>query len=181
MLFTDKIIVIDLEATCWEDKRIPNGAHIDIIEIGICNLVVQTGEIENKQSIYVIPERSEITSFCTTLTGITSGLIQQQGISFREACEKIVAEYEPKGRVWASFGEFDRSQFERQCSDLNVTYPLSKTHLNIKSLLALKMKFKNAKGLTKALKIIKEEFEGSHHCGADDAYNAAKILRHCLK
>ena len=59
----DKIVVIDLEATCWGDGEIPIGSSVDILEIGICNLVVATGEITDKQSIYVIPERSEITSF----------------------------------------------------------------------------------------------------------------------
>jgi inhibitor of KinA sporulation pathway (predicted exonuclease) len=89
-------------------------------------------------------------------------------------------EYDSKGRVWTSFGEFDRSQFELQCGQLNIDFPFGKTHLNIKSLFPLKMKFTKAKGLSKALKILNEDFDGIHHCGADDAYNAAKILRHIL-
>lgn len=34
---TDNIIIIDLEATCWEGKP-PQGQESEIIEIGICVL-----------------------------------------------------------------------------------------------------------------------------------------------
>ncbi len=180
MLLSDKIIVIDLEATCWEHNKVPEGMYMEIIEIGICNLIVETGEITDKQSIYVTPEHSEITPFCTNLTGITSELISEKGISFREACQKVAAEYQPQGRVWGSYGEYDRSQFLKQCTAQNIQYPLGLTHLNIKSLLALKLKLKRAKGMEKALNIIKEPLEGRHHSGADDAYNTAKIMRWIL-
>ena len=39
----DKIIVIDLEATCWEGDP-PPGQESEIIEIGLCILDVATGE-----------------------------------------------------------------------------------------------------------------------------------------
>lgn len=181
MLIPDRIIVVDLEATCWQDEKIPEGSSIDIIEIGICNLNIQNGTITDKQSIYVIPERSAVTDFCTELTGITPEMIREKGISFSAACKKILEEYDPKGRVWASFGQFDQLQLQKQCSELGIAFPFGQTHLNIKSLFALKKKFTRAKGLTKALKIINEPFEGTHHCGADDAYNAAKILRETLR
>ncbi|HEX8561775.1 MAG TPA: 3'-5' exonuclease [Flavobacterium sp.] len=180
MLKSDKVIVVDLEATCWEDQ-VPDGSFMEIIEIGICNFVVDTGEITDKQSIYVIPEKSNITPYCTALTGITKELITEKGISLKKASEKIIEEYSPYGRVWGSYGEFDRSLLQKQCFNQNIEYPFGLTHINIKSLFALKMKLKNGKGMEKALKIIKEPLEGKHHSGADDAYNTAKLLRHILK
>ncbi|WEK69534.1 MAG: hypothetical protein P0Y62_17140 [Candidatus Chryseobacterium colombiense] len=36
-------------------------------------------------------------------------------------------------------------------------------------------------GLKRALKFLNMNFEGNHHSGADDAYNAAKILREILR
>jgi len=89
MKTTKTILIIDLEATCWENDRIPTGQKVDIIEIGICELNVTTKAISKKQSIYVIPERSKINKFCTELTGITPQLIEEKGIHFEEACEKI--------------------------------------------------------------------------------------------
>lgn len=180
MLISDKIIVIDIEATCWEDQKTPIGQEVDIIEIGICNLIIETGEITDRQSYFVKPERSEISTYCHNLTGISLDFINENGINFLDVCDKIVQEYEPFGRVWSSYGEFDRQQLLKQCEAFQVKLPFGLTHLNIKSLFALKKKLKHAKGLTKALKILNEPLEGNHHSGMDDAYNAAKILRWIL-
>lgn len=38
MKTTNEILIVDLEATCWENERIPAGQKVDIIEIGICEL-----------------------------------------------------------------------------------------------------------------------------------------------
>lgn len=180
MFYSDRVIVIDIEATCWENNIPPKGQQMDIIEIGICNLIIESGEIIDKQSIYILPERSEISSFCTNLTGITTNLVNEKGISFSLACKKIIDEYEPFGRVWGSYGEFDRSQLIKQCKDFDINYPLGLTHINIKSLLALKRKFRKGRGMKSALISIGETLEGKHHNGADDAYNTAKILRWIL-
>ncbi len=88
MKTTNQIIIIDLEATCWENDRIPTGQKVDIIEMGICKLDLISNTISQKQSIYVIPERSEINRFCTKLTGITPQLIEEKGIYFEEACKR---------------------------------------------------------------------------------------------
>ncbi len=37
MLKSDRIIIVDLEATCWENKEIQGDSQTDIIEVGICN------------------------------------------------------------------------------------------------------------------------------------------------
>lgn len=50
MKTTNEILVIDLEATCWEYDRIPAGQKTDIIEIGICELNRATRAISRKQS-----------------------------------------------------------------------------------------------------------------------------------
>ncbi|HMO63395.1 MAG TPA: exonuclease domain-containing protein [Ferruginibacter sp.] len=63
----DKIVIVDIEATCWE-KETPAGMESDIIEIGVCLLDVQTGEISANKGIIVKPERSILSDFCTNLT-----------------------------------------------------------------------------------------------------------------
>ena len=47
---TNKIIIIDLEATCWEGIP-PKGEVSEIIEIGICLLDTLTGEISDNRGI----------------------------------------------------------------------------------------------------------------------------------
>jgi len=181
MELSENVIVIDLEATCWENGKMPNNGVMEVIEIGICVVSTLTMEISNKQSIYVFPERSEISEFCTSLTGITSSLLEEKAISFSNACKKIKEEYNSGDCVWGSYGEFDRKLLQKQCEQMGVEYPMGARHINIKDLFALKRKLVRPKGLTKALRIINEPFEGIHHSGADDAYNTAKILVWMLK
>ncbi|WP_449399684.1 exonuclease domain-containing protein [Chryseobacterium wanjuense] len=86
-----------------KNDKIPPGQKTDIIEIGICELNRITKAISRKQSIYVIPERSKINKFCTDLTGITPQLIEEKGMYFEEACEKIRDEYDSTLLTWAGF------------------------------------------------------------------------------
>ncbi|WP_300685686.1 hypothetical protein [Chryseobacterium sp.] len=54
MLLYDKITVIDIEATCWEDDRIPEKQEREIIEIGICELNLSDGSIEDKGTRHLL-------------------------------------------------------------------------------------------------------------------------------
>lgn len=175
----DKIIVIDVEATCWNTAP-PQGMTNDIIEFGICLLDIHSGEISDNRGILVIPERSEISDFCTELTTITPEMIRNEGISFREACSIIKKEYDGQSRAWASFGAYDLKHIQRQCSELGVGYPLGPSHINVKTLFALKNKLGHEKGMDGALQHLRIELEGTHHRGVDDAKNIAKILRTLL-
>jgi hypothetical protein len=66
----DKIIVIDLESTCWEGPP-PEGQVSEIIEIGVVTLDVASLERVEKQSILIKPVKSQISEFCTKLTTLT--------------------------------------------------------------------------------------------------------------
>lgn len=171
----EEILIVDVEATCWDGKT-PEGVESDVIEIGVCKLKIETGEISQKQSIYIKPSRSTISEFCTELTGITPETVENQGVSFEEACGKLNEQYNSKKIIWASYGEYDRNILQKHCRDFNVEYPFSQVHLNVKVLFALKQKWKTAPGLMSAVLTLGYEFEGKHHSGADDAYNIAKVL-----
>jgi inhibitor of KinA sporulation pathway (predicted exonuclease) len=176
----DKIVVVDIEATCWEGKT-PVGMENDIIEVGVCLLDVNTGEITNNQGILVKPERSTISPFCTQLTTITPEMVEQKGVSFQEALRILKNEYESQSRCWASFGAYDMNQFKRQCEALGRGYPFGPSHINVKSTFALKKKLGNEQGMAGALELLKIPLEGTHHRGVDDAKNIAKILWWILK
>lgn len=181
MKTTNEIIIIDLEATCWENDRIPAGQKVDIIEIGICELNRTTQAISRKQSIYIIPERSKISKFCTDLTGITPKLIEEKGIYFEEACGKIRDEYNSTTLTWAGFGNFDKEQIMEQCDYLGIENPFSENYLNIMHQFKAYNGLYKMMGLKRALHAMNMDFEGNHHSGADDAYNAARILREILQ
>lgn len=176
----DKILVIDLEATCWKDKT-PEGMHNDIIEIGICLLDVKSGEISDNRGIIVKPERSIVSDFCTELTTITQNLVDKEGIAFTEACRILKNEYDAHARPWASFGAYDLKQFQRQCTELKIAYPLGPSHINVKTLFALKYQLGHETGMAGALEMLNIPLEGTHHRGVDDAKNIAKILHRILQ
>lgn len=171
----DKIVVVDIEATCWEGKT-PENMESDIIEIGICLLNIETGEISDNQGIMVVPERSTISPFCTELTTITPELIAKEGVSFQEALRILKKDYLSQSRAWASFGAYDLKQFQRQCTALKRGYPFGPSHLNVKTLFALKKKLPFEQGMAGALNMLEIPLEGTHHRGVDDAKNIAKIL-----
>jgi len=175
----DKIVVVDIEATCWNGPN-PEGMHNDIIEIGICLLDVATGEITDSNGIMVRPERSDVSPFCTELTTITRELIAAEGISFKEACRRLRTEYDTQSRAWASFGAYDQKQFLRQCAEMNVGYPFGPSHINVKTLFALRQKLRHETGMAGALELLGIPLEGTHHRGVDDAKNIAKILHRVL-
>lgn len=179
MKATDKLIVIDLEATCW-DGAIPADQASEIIEIGICVLETSTGIISDNKGILIIPKYSEVSSFCTALTTITPELLHQHGISFAAACDMLQQEYSPGEYTWASYGAYDLKMMKAQCEQFKITYPLSENHINVKELFAQERRLKKSVGMNKALSILNIPLEGVHHRGVDDAKNIAKILRWCL-
>lgn len=175
----DKILVVDVEATCWEGK-LPEGMVNDIIEIGICLLDVNTGEISDNRGILVKPERSTVSPFCIELTTITQEMLDREAISFKDACNILKREYLSQSRAWASFGAYDLRQFQKQCTSMEVDYPFGPSYINVKTLFALKRKLVHEQGMAGALAILEIPLEGTHHRGVDDAKNIAKILRWIL-
>ncbi|TPN86941.1 3'-5' exonuclease [Aquimarina algicola] len=180
MKTTDKIIIIDLEATCWNGP-IPKGQQNEIIEIGICVLDAQTGTVSDNRGILINPTRSKVSPFCTELTTITQELLDNEGVSFEEACQILVNEYSGYEYTWASYGQYDLNMMRKQCKERGVQYPLSTDHINVKELFYMTKGLRRKVGMKGALGILGVPLEGTHHRGVDDAKNIAKILYWCLQ
>lgn len=183
-----RIIVLDIEATCWEVPEEQGDFPNEIIEIGICELNVQTSEISKKRSYLVKPQFSYVSEFCTTLTGITQADINQQRY-IPEVLKDIERDYSfTKDTIWASYGEYDRVKLSSDAGLKGGLFGLygieraqncfakSRTHLNVKTLMALKERLSSEMGMDRALKYYGLELEGKHHRGSDDAWNISKIL-----
>jgi inhibitor of KinA sporulation pathway (predicted exonuclease) len=170
---SNKILVIDIEATCWK-RKIPKGQQNEIIEIGICILNSSTYEIVVSDSIIVNPF-SEVSQFCTDLTTLTQADVNK-GISLKDACEILQAQYLSKERSWASYGGYDKKQFEIECQNKGIDYPFSQEHINVKQLFANTFNLRRQIGMASVLKKLDFPLEGTHHRGIDDAWNIAKIL-----
>lgn len=179
MKTTEKIIIIDLEATCWQGQ-IPEGEVNEIIEIGLSVLDTNSGTLSQNQGILIRPKYSSVSPFCTQLTTITQELLDNEGISFEGAITKLIEEYQPDQYTWASYGAYDLNMLQKQCRKFGIPYPMGKDHINVKTLFAETKGLSKPVGMNGALQILEIPLEGTHHRGIDDAKNIAKILYWCL-
>lgn len=175
----DVILVVDVESTCWQGEP-PAGQKSEIIEVGLCPVDVASLTRVEKRSILIKPVQSEISEFCTDLTTLTPELFDKAG-SLTDAARVLKNEYDSKNRLWASWGDYDRRQFERVCKDRKVGYPFGPSHLNVKSLFAVAFGNSRECGLDEACRQLGLSMEGTHHRGHDDAWNIAGILCELLK
>ncbi|WP_345635099.1 3'-5' exonuclease [Rugosimonospora acidiphila] len=164
---------VDLEATCWRGEP-PAGQVSEIIEIGLCVVDVQARERVERARIIVRPTRSRVSAFCTELTGITQAEVDG-GVDFRQALEILVRRHRSRGRPWASWGDYDRRQFERQCAPSGARYPFGAVHVNAKALFAEAHSVRRM-GMADALRYVGLPLEGRHHNGADDAWNIGALI-----
>lgn len=172
-------LVVDLEATCWDkdedgyftDKQLHES---EIIEIGITSICMEDRLIVGSDSIIVHPTKSEISEYCTNLTTLTPEFVEEEGISFEEAIDILRIKYKVGSNMWASWGDWDKQAFQRQCQDEMVSYPFNNNHLNIKAKFC--WRFGRSCGLAKALAHMDIPFEGTAHRGVDDSLNTAKLL-----
>ncbi|MCB5169067.1 exonuclease domain-containing protein [Streptomyces bambusae] len=166
--------VIDVEATCWEGQE-PPGAVSEIIEIGLT--VVDLGRRERvaRHRILVRPARSSVSAFCTQLTGLTQEEVDT-GVGFAEACRMLAAEHGAGVRPWASWGDYDRLQFTRQCRATDTAYPFGQHHTNAKAVFAEAHGLRKRPGMARALTVAGLPLEGRHHRGEDDAWNIAALV-----
>jgi inhibitor of KinA sporulation pathway (predicted exonuclease) len=172
----DQALVIDVESTCWSGMP-PRGETSEIIEIGLCVVDLRLLQRLERRSLMVRPMRSQIGRFCTELTGITPRMVAAAP-PLAEALEVLRSEYHCQQRLFASWGDYDRDQFARNCRTYDLKYPFGPTHLNIKNLFAVVYGLPQELEITAACRQVGVTMEGTHHRGVDDAWNAARIL--CL-
>ncbi len=170
----DQVLVIDVESTCWQGYP-PAGQISEIIEIGLCPVDLASLKRMEKRSILVRPRRSTVSPFCTELTTITQEMLAAGG-TLEEACDQLRERYDCQERLWASWGDYDRRQFERVCEALGVRYPFGPTHLNIKTLFSVSLGLDKELGIDAAFARLGWTMEGTHHRGHDDAWNIAALF-----
>ncbi|HCL38318.1 MULTISPECIES: 3'-5' exonuclease [Marinobacter] len=177
------LLVVDLEATCWENRTTPTGepqntANMEIIEFG-CALANRNGELLDSQSFLVRPTKNpELSEFCTSLTSITQPMIETAP-TFPEAC-RMIDEWlgQPsEDFIWCSWGNYDRlhiqaSGQEYGCAPAFMRLP----HLNLKRIWRRTTGQKRKNGMIHALAFHGLTAEGHHHRGVDDARNMVRLL-----
>src|SRR5687767_879866 len=84
----DRILVIDVEATCWPRGEEPAGVESEIIEVGVAEVDVAAAAVVGNASLIVRPQRSTISAYCTELTTLTQAQVDA-GVTFEEACRVL--------------------------------------------------------------------------------------------
>ncbi|MGW0971332.1 exonuclease domain-containing protein [Streptomyces sp. NPDC002516] len=166
--------VVDVEATCW-DGTPPPGAVSEIIEIGLTVVDLDEGVRVAKHRILVRPARSAVGDFCTELTGLTQDEVER-GLEFPDACRELAALHHAGRRPWASWGDYDRHQFTRQCAATATPYPFGRRHTNAKAVFTTARGLRKRPGMAQALQLAGLPLEGRHHRGEDDAWNIAALV-----
>ncbi len=137
-------------------------------------------ELTGKRSLLVRPTRSQVSPFCTELTTITPDMVEA-AMSLQQACDVLAKEYKRKKRLWASYGDYDRTMMMKSCEALNVTYPFGQGHLNVKTLAAILLGRKSESGLGALMSSLGMRFEGTQHRGHDDAENIGRVLKYLIE
>lgn len=172
-----ELLVVDVESTCWKNNDLrPKNEISEIIEVGITSVNLDKLSVIKTESILIRPKFSKVSDFCTELTTLTQDMLDRDGITYKQACDKLEREYKSYNKTMISWGDYDRNMFENNCKLHYCKYPFGRHHLNLKMLFAILHKLPNELGMDEALKYLNIPLEGTHHRGCDDSLNIAKIL-----
>ena len=169
-------LVIDLEATCDRDDRLPRD-DTEIIEIGA--VLVDGGTLAPvaEHQTFVRPVRHpRLTPFCTELTKITQADVAGAPL-FPQAMRELSRFIDRRDALFCSWGEYDRNQFQRDARRHGVSLPFGGRHLNLKKSFSAQLGEERLYGMDGALRRVRLPLLGTHHRGIDDARNIARIVR----
>jgi ERI1 exoribonuclease 3 len=181
----DYLIILDFEATCWDEKKteMKEGGAQEIIEFPSVVIDIRKQQCVDEISQFVKPYHNpKLSAFCKQLTSITQEQVDG-GISFIEAFkahQAFVAKY-PKSLL-VTCGDWDLKTMLPNDAQYNmITIPSYYTQwINIKTSFS-KFYGTHPCGMQNMLKYLKQKLVGTHHRGIDDCRNIAKIALHMLQ
>ena len=168
--------VLDTELTCHADGIFPSGEKQEIIQFGITTIDLHHLQVVRTFSIPVKPTMSTVSPFCTELTGWTAAKLNKQGVSYAEACRRLIAKHGSQSRLLATDSNGDVVSVREQCRLMDVPYPFGEDHLNVATLFSIITKQRNNAGLVQMLTKLGLTFEGLQHRADVDSYNIARVL-----
>ncbi|KAJ3334200.1 hypothetical protein HDU76_006572 [Blyttiomyces sp. JEL0837] len=189
----DFIMALDLESTCDENHSNPTDIKVprdqgEIIEMSFAVVNVATKQIVLQTQIFVKPENTPLTPFCTNLTGITAAHLETAG-SLQSAITAIdtfiQTNFTSQSKTFGfmTHGEWDlRYQLNRESREKGIHLA---PHYNVffdavaevnRYLVLINQKSQSPKasliGLCHAMGL---QHEGRLHSGIDDANTVARI------
>lgn len=88
------LVIFDFEATCDEGENpIVHSNNQEMIEFPFIIYSMKDNKVIHQEQIFVKPIWTEITPFCSELTGITKEKLEKEGILLEEALQKVLFLY----------------------------------------------------------------------------------------
>ncbi|KAJ3115329.1 hypothetical protein HDU96_000813 [Phlyctochytrium bullatum] len=189
----DFLVALDLESTTDENHSNPSDVKVrrdqgEIIELSFVVINVALKQIVHRQQIYVRPERTTVTPFCTTLTGITPAQLENAELlhSALQTVDNFIQTHfvsQDKKFCFVTHGEWDlRFQMSRETREkgiplphyFNVFYDVIRevNHWLVIAGHRTASPKTSINGLCSAINL---PHEGRPHSGIDDASNIARI------
>jgi inhibitor of KinA sporulation pathway (predicted exonuclease) len=176
-LRTDVALVLDVEETCWDGPP-PPGMEPEIIEIGVAELDMRELSILREASFLVRPVRSEVSVYCTALTGHTADSLRRNGRPLAEVFRTFSKNFGPAKKVLMSWGD-DWKDLARDAALAGAPDPFPREAFqNIGQMFTLMSGSRTRLGLVAALEFAGLSFEGIPHRSVVDARNTAILYAH---
>ena len=173
-----RIVVVDVEATCW--KKGVFSRKKETIEIGAVKLLFDRAESKWAEfQTFVRPQRlPRLSSFCRELTGITQENIDAAP-TFPEALQRFLKWSQPLERVvLASWSRYDVWQLDL---DLEA-HGLPKVAIPFLDVKKLAARIVGAKSFEEtARQLVPESTDMPNHRAVPDARRTARILNYLLR
>lgn len=168
-------IILDLEATCWSERK--SGNVSEIIEIGAVK-VNDKNEVISEFNEFIKPKLNpELSDFCKQLTSIN-----QDDIDNADFFESVIQRFQnwiniDEDFFLCSWGFYDKNQLIHDCKLNKIKTNWLNNHISLKHQYTSIKGTKKHVGMGTALKIEKMNLDGFHHRGIDDAKNITKIFQ----
>lgn len=173
-LRTSRYLTCDLELCCWDGVP-PDGMSNEIFEIGIAEVDAENLEIISSQSWLIKPVRSEISTYCTKLTGVSQAEINARGRPLAEVLNSVVKAYAPKHKTLMTWGP-DHYSLEVACAAAGIENPFPAANVfNIGQAVNLAAGLDRRIGLQEAMGMLGLPVTGKTHRAEADAIDTATV------
>ncbi len=171
------ILVLDLEATCWENERYPDNQ--EIIEIGAILLDSNYNVLDTFEEFIRPVKNPELSDYCRTLTNITQSDVEKS-YTFEKVYRNFVRWVSDRSSVVRvySWGDFDKKLMKKQHEEFFDSNFDFEDWKDLSASFREVFKRKRKYGMKKAMRFLNLEMTGQHHRALPDAVNAAKIVPH---
>lgn len=170
-----RILICDVESTCFRISGVSYSGTSEIIEIGAC-IIDNDINIVSEFDRFIRPVKHPIlSSFCKELTSI-----KQSDVDGAETFPVMIEEFKKYISdngilVWSSWGNYDFNVMLYDCYRYGVIFPFLQ-HLNLKVEVGELGKTRHH-GVESTILELGLKFDGTHHRGIDDVRNVVRILR----